>query len=68
MAWKDAEEALIAAIGVLCCTVDVALKGVARQANYLANLLFRHSSPRVAITDEAKRTPQESFRRHGRSH
>ena len=52
LAWKDAEEATIATINVLCCTVDVALKGVARQANYAANLLFRHNSPKAAITDE----------------
>ena len=61
LAWKDAEEATIAAIKVLCCTVEVALKGVARQANYPANLLFPHKSPRAAITDELQRTPQESF-------
>ena len=59
LAWKDAEEATIAAIKVLCCTVDVALKGVARQANYLANL-FRHSSPSVAITDELQPPPPKS--------
>ena len=47
LAWKSAEEATIAAIKVLCCTVDVALKGVAKQANYPANQLFRHSKPRV---------------------
>ena len=44
LAWKDAEETTVAGIKVLCCTVDVALKGVARQANYLANLLFRQRS------------------------
>ena len=43
LSWKNAEEATIASIKVLCCTVDVALKGVAKQVNYLANLLFRHS-------------------------
>ena len=37
LAWKSAEETTIATIKVLCCTVDVALKGVAKQANYLAN-------------------------------
>ncbi len=57
LAWKNAEEATIATIKVLCCTVDVALKGVAEQANYPANLLFRHNSPKAAITDELQRTP-----------
>ena len=38
--------------------MDVALKGVAKQANYLANLLFRHNSPKAAITDELRRTPK----------
>ena len=62
LAWKDAEEATIAAIKVLCCTVVMALKGVDRQANYPANLLFRQSSPKAAIMDKAHRTPpQESF-------
>ncbi|MFM7979801.1 MAG: hypothetical protein ACKPKO_10835, partial [Candidatus Fonsibacter sp.] len=37
LAWKSAEEATTATIKVLCCAVDVALKGVAKQANYLAN-------------------------------
>ena len=41
--------------------MDVAPKGVAKQANYPADLLFRHSSPRAANTDELQRTPQESF-------
>ena len=63
LAWKSAEEATIATIKVLCCTVDVAFKGIAKQANYLANLLFRHSKPRVVIMDELQRTPPplESF-------
>ena len=34
LAWKDAEETVIANVKVLCCTVDVALKGFAKQANY----------------------------------
>jgi hypothetical protein len=58
---ENADEETIATINVLCCTVDVALKGVAKHANYLANLLFRHSSPRAAIMDELQRTPLESF-------
>ena len=58
LAWKDAKEATIAAIKVLCCTVDVALKSVAKQAHYPANLLFRHNSPKAAITDELQRTPK----------
>ena len=57
LARKNAEEATIATIKVLCCSVDVALKGVAKKANYSANLLFRHSSPRAAITDELRRPP-----------
>ena len=63
LAWKHAEEATIAAIKVLRCTVDVAPKGVARQANRLAHLLFRHNSPGAAIMDDLQRTPppQESF-------
>ena len=65
LAWKSTEEATIATIKVLCCTVDVALKGVAKQANYPANLLFRHSSPRAAITDELQRTPPRVLRRLG---
>ena len=39
----------------------VALKGVARQANYPANLLFRRNKPRAVVMDELQRTPQESF-------
>jgi hypothetical protein len=55
LAWKSAEETTIATIKVLCCTVDVALKGVAGQANYPANLLFRHNKPRAVIMDELQR-------------
>ena len=58
LAWKSAEEAAIATIKVLCCTVDVALMGVAKQANYLAILLLRHNKPRVVVTDELQRTPK----------
>ena len=58
LAWQSAEEATIATIKVLRCTVDVAPKGVAKQANYSANLLFRHSSPSAAMTDELQRTPK----------
>ena len=61
LAWKDAEEATIAGIKVLCCTTDVALKGVSNRTNYPANLLFRHNSPDAAITDELQRTPEESL-------
>jgi hypothetical protein len=64
LAWKSAEETTIATIKVLCCTVDVALKGVARQAHYPANLLFRHNKPRAVVMDELQRTPQESFVEH----
>ncbi len=52
LAWKSAEEATMATIKALCCTVDVAPKGVAGQANYPANLLFRHNKPRAVIMDE----------------
>ena len=61
LAWKDAEEATIAGIKVLCCTTDVALKGVSKLANYPGNLLFRHNSPRAAITDELQCIPDDSF-------
>ena len=57
LAWKDAEETTVAGINVLCCTVDVARKGVAGQANYPANLLFCQRSPRAVIMDELQRTP-----------
>ena len=59
LAWKDAEEATIAGIKVLCCATDVALKGVAKLANYLANLLFRHKSLDAAVSDELQRQPEE---------
>ncbi len=49
LAWKAAEEAAIAAVKVLCCTVDVALKGFAKLANYPAKLLFRQRPARGAI-------------------
>ena len=41
--------------------MDVALKGVAGQANYIANLLFRQISPRVAHHGRDAAHPQEAF-------
>ena len=41
--------------------MDVALKGVAGQANYPALLLFRHNKPRAVVMDKLQQTPQESF-------
>jgi hypothetical protein len=61
LAWKAAEEAAIAAIKVLCCTVDVALKGFAKLANYPAKLLFRQRPARGAILDELQRVPDVSL-------
>ena len=55
------QEATVTGIKVLYCTVDVALKGVSKLANYLANLLFRHSPPKAAILDELQRTPRDSL-------
>ena len=58
---RGAEEATIAGIKVLRCTTDAALEGVAKLANYFANLLFRHKSPDAALLDELQRQPQESL-------
>ena len=56
LAWKSAEEATIATIKAFAAPW-MALKGVAKQANYPANLLFRHNKPRAVVTDELQRTP-----------
>jgi hypothetical protein len=61
LAWKRAEEEAIAHVKVLCCTVDVALKGFAKQANYPAKLLFRLRRARAAVLDELQRIPEVSL-------
>ena len=41
--------------------MDAVLKGVSTLANYPANLLFRHRSPKAAILHELQRIPRDSL-------
>jgi hypothetical protein len=66
--WGKAESAAITDIKVLFCTVDVALKGMSKQANYPANLLFRAKKTRWDHRGRAAARSGRLRDRSGRAH